>query len=207
MEVAWWLAAFPSLPSFPFLFPLLLLSCNRGATDQTHHAAGDQEEQARKRPHLLPAHDPLDAPASTPSHDARTNDTAVNTTSVHIKSGGRIRNYADYCLKWLKDEGDRAVTLHGQAACATKAVTVAELVKRLSRTGEGRPRSTTTTTTMATSALSAVLAQRTEIGRVTSPASQHPQHPQHPAGRGNGRSEPVIRITLTKLSSVMTAPS
>jgi hypothetical protein len=96
--------------------------------------------------------------------------------------------------------------LHGQAACATKAVTVAELIKRLNRreskqyssTGGGAP-------------VSAVLAQRTEIGRVT-PQAFHGSNTttsvgQH-IGRGSStRSKPVIRITLTKLSSVMTASS
>ncbi|KAI8049567.1 hypothetical protein BDF22DRAFT_699384 [Syncephalis plumigaleata] len=164
-----------------------------------YEVTGDQEEQVRKRPHISTNHDVSDT--TLPSHNPSSDYNAVNTTNVHIKSGGRIRNYAEYCLKWLKDSGDRAVTLHGQAACATKAVTVAELVKRLNRTESKQHSSTSDAST-----LPAVLAQRTEIGRVTSTAPT--ASVGHHIGRSSGtRSKPVIRITLTKLSSVMTASS
>ncbi|KAI9595377.1 hypothetical protein BDF19DRAFT_441691 [Syncephalis fuscata] len=165
------------------------------ATQVTH----EQQQQQQSSP--------SSPPSPPPDHSV------VNTTNVHIKSGGRIRNYAEYCLKWLKDDGDRAVTLLGQAACVTKAVTVAELVKRLSHADNGN-----------TNTLQPTLAQQTEIGRasslpynsleradmtklantsvaLSSSASQMAMNNNN----HNTRNQPVIRITLTKLSSVMTA--
>jgi hypothetical protein len=72
----------------------------RKQINSVHDIASDQEEQVRKRPHVSTSHDVSDAMLL--SRNLSPDYIAVNTTDVHIKSGGRIRNYAEYCLKWLK---------------------------------------------------------------------------------------------------------